>query len=571
MKFSNFYLPTLKEEPADAEVASHRLMLRAGMIRKLSAGVYSYLPLGHRVIKKIEQIVREEMDRSGAQEMLMPTMQTAEIWKESERWKDFGPLMIRFEDRQEREYCLGPTHEEVVADLIRDEIRSYKKLPFNLYQIQNKVRDEIRPRFGLMRAREFIMKDAYSLDRDFEGLDESYQNMYRTYRRIFERCGLETRVVQADTGAMGGKDSHEFMVLAESGEDDLAFCTECEYAANVERAKADFSRQKDAMEEVKPLEKVHTPDATTIEDLEDMLDIKSDRMIKTLAYFADEKPVVALIRGDDELNETKLKNYFGAVTLRPAETEEFPESFGSTAGFIGPVDLDSEVEIVADRKILNMNNSVTGANEVDYHYKNVNIERDVEEIEDFTDLRRVQVDDPCPECTSPLEIKAGIEVGHIFKLGTKYSESMGVTYLDENGEENPIVMGSYGIGITRLVAAAIEQNHDEHGIIWPEPIAPFQVIIVALGGSDEVEAASENLYKNLQEAGVETLLDDRDERAGVKFNDSELIGIPVRVTIGSRSLSENKVEVQLRRSGEEFMLDTDNACEELVELLGDLD
>ncbi len=571
MKLSNFYMPTLKEDPADAEVVSHRLMLRAGMIRKLSAGVYSYLPLGHRVIKKIEQIVREEMDRSGAQEMLMPTMQTADIWKESERWKDFGPLMIRFEDRQEREYCLGPTHEEVIADLVRDELRSYKKLPFNLYQIQNKVRDEIRPRFGLMRAREFIMKDAYSLDRDFEGLDESYQNMYKAYSRIFERCGLKTRVVQADTGAMGGKDSHEFMVLAESGEDDLAFCTECEYAANVERAKAEFSRSEDSMEEVKPLEKIHTPDAATIEDLESMLDVSPRRMIKTMAYFADEKPVVALIRGDDELNETKLKNYCGAVTLRPAEAEEFPESFGSVAGFIGPMDLNSEVKIVADRRILNMNNSVTGANEVDYHYKNVNIERDVEEIEDYTELRRVQVDDPCPECSSPLEIKAGIEVGHIFKLGTKYSESMGVTYLDENGEEKPIVMGSYGIGITRLAAAAIEQNHDEHGIIWPQPIAPFQVIIVALGGSEEVAAAAENLYQELQEAGVETLLDDREERAGVKFNDSELIGIPLRVTIGSRSLENDKIEIQVRRTGEEFDLDRDGACDKLIEMLEDLE
>ena len=573
MKLSQYYMPTLKEDPADAEVPSHRLMLRAGMIRKLSAGVYTYLPLGFRVIKKIQEIVREEMDRAGAQELLMPAMQTADIWKESERWQDFGPQMIRFEDRQEREYCLGPTHEEVIADLIRDELRSYKKLPYNLYQIQTKVRDEIRPRFGLMRAREFIMKDAYSLDRDYEGLDESYQDMYRAYSRVFERCGLDTRVVQADTGAMGGKDSHEFMVLADTGEDELAFCTSCEYAANVERASADFSAEEkgESAEDPEPLEKKYTPDATTIEDLEDMLGVSSSRMIKTMAYIADDRPVVALIRGDDELNETKLKNHFEAVTLRSAEPGEFAEKFGSVAGFIGPVGLDQEVEMVADRRIENMTDAITGANEADHHYLNVNLERDVEGIDDFTELRKVQPDDPCPQCSSPLEMKAGIEVGHIFKLGTKYSESMDVTYLDEDGKEKPIVMGSYGIGITRLAAAAIEQNYDEKGIIWPKPIAPFQVIILALGGSDEVREASEELYHELQDAGVEVLLDDRDERAGVKFNDAELIGIPLMVTIGSRSLSEDKVEVEVRESGEEHMLKFDRACAGLEKLLADLD
>jgi len=573
MKLSQYYMPTLKEDPADAEVPSHRLMLRAGMIRKLSAGVYTYLPLGFRVIKKIQEIVREEMDRAGAQELLMPAMQTADIWKESGRWQDFGPQMIRFEDRQEREYCLGPTHEEVIADLIRDELRSYKKLPYNLYQIQTKVRDEIRPRFGLMRAREFIMKDAYSLDRDYEGLDESYQDMYRAYSRVFERCGLDTRVVQADTGAMGGKDSHEFMVLADTGEDELAFCTSCEYAANVERASADFSSAKkgDSAEEPEALEKEYTPDATTIEDLEEMLGVSSSRMIKTMAYIADDRPVVALIRGDDELNETKLKNHFEAVTLRPAEPDEFAEKFGSVAGFIGPVGLDQEVEMVADRRIENMTDAITGANEADHHYLNVNLERDVEGIDDFTELRKVQPDDPCPQCSSPLEMKAGIEVGHIFKLGTKYSESMDVTYLDEDGQEKPIVMGSYGIGITRLAAAAIEQNYDEKGIIWPKPIAPFQVIILALGGSDEVREASEELYQELQNAGVEVLLDDRDERAGVKFNDAELIGIPLMVTIGNRSLSQGKVEVEVRESGEEHMLEFDRACVGLEKLLADLD
>ncbi len=569
MKLSEYYLPTLKEEPADAEIPSHRLMLRAGMIRKLSAGVYTYLPLGYRVIKKIQSIVREEMDRKGCQELLMPAMQTSEIWKESERWEDFGPLMIRFEDRQEREYCLGPTHEEVVADLIRDEIKSYKKLPYNLYQIQTKVRDEIRPRFGLMRAREFIMKDAYSLDLDFEGLDESYQDMYEAYSRVFERCGLDTRVVEADTGAMGGKDSHEFMVLADSGEDDLAFCTECEYAANVERATADFELEESA-EQAESLEKVHTPGATTIEELESMLEVDSSQMVKTMAYFADEKPVVALVRGDDQLNEVKLRNYFEAVTLRPAEAEEFSEHFGSTAGFIGPVDLKDDVEIVADRRIQNMSSAVTGANERDYHLFNVEIDRDVEGLREYTDLREVKEGDSCPKCGAKLEIKAGIEVGHIFKLGTKYSESMGATYLDENGSEKPIVMGSYGIGISRLAAAAIEQNHDDKGIVWPKPLAPFQVVILALGNSDEVEKEAEKLYQELQAEGVETLLDDRDERAGVKFNDAELIGIPLQVIVGSRSLSEGKIEVEFRESGEECNIDRDGAAERLTEMLDDI-
>ncbi len=570
MKLSHYYLPTLKEDPADAEVPSHRLMLRAGMIRKLSAGVYSYLPLGYRVIKKIEKIVREEMDRSGAQEMLMPAMQTAEIWKESGRWQDFGPLMVDFEDRQGREYCLGPTHEEVVADLIRDEIRSYKKLPYNVYQIQTKFRDEIRPRFGLMRSREFTMKDAYSLDRNFDGLDKSYEKMYDAYERIFDRCGLVTKVVEADTGAMGGKASHEFMVLADTGEDALAFCTECEYSANVERASASLENEK-YEEEIREIEKVHTPGATTIEDLKSMLDIKPDRMIKTMAYIADDEPVVALIRGDDELNETKMKNYFEAVTLRPAHPEEFEDRFGSTAGFIGPVGLKSEVRVVADRRVKDMKNSVTGANKEDYHFRNVNLERDVENIEAFTELRRVQENDPCPRCGGDLEIKAGIEVGHLFKLGTKYSESMGVTFLDENGKEKPVVMGSYGIGITRLAAAAIEQHHDDKGIIWPVSIAPFKVIILALGDSSGVKEASEKLHKELKEAGVETLLDDRDERAGVKFNDAELIGIPIRVTIGSRSLSEGKVEVQKRFSGEELMLDKEEASRNIQKILSELD
>ncbi len=612
MKLSKYYMPTLREVPADAEIPSHQLMLRAGMIRSLSAGIYSYLPLGYRVIRKVEQIVREEMDRSGALEVLMPAMQVADIWKESGRWEEFGPLMVRFKDRNEREYCLGPTHEEVIADIVRDEVRSYKDLPFNLYQIQTKVRDEIRPRFGLMRAKEFIMKDAYTLDCDEEGLDKAYQNMYDAYVRVFERCGLDTRVVEADSGAMGGSGSHEFMVLADSGEDDLAFCSECDYAANVERAEAaleissvspaadnpadsslaanvsaeastvadgpaevsagnsDYSPAEATTSEAE-IEKVHTPDATTIEDLVDMIEVSPGKMIKTMAYIADDQPVVALVRGDDQLNEVKFRNYLGAIELRPAHPDEFSEKFGSVAGFIGPVDLPENIRIVADRRIQELDKAVTGANEKDYHLVNVNPHRDIAKIEAFTELRTVQAGDPCPRCGGSLEIKSGIEVGHIFKLGTKYSSNMGATYLDENGKAQPIVMGSYGIGITRVAAAAVEQHHDDRGIVWPLPLAPFQIIILPLGNSDEVDWAAEELYKELQEAGLEVLLDDRDERAGVKFNDAELIGIPLRITIGSRSLENDEFEVQIRRTGKEFNIDRSSACSKIEKLLEEIE
>ncbi|MGM0420533.1 MAG: proline--tRNA ligase [Bacillota bacterium] len=568
MKLSKYYMPTLREVPTDADIPSHQLMLRAGMMRPLSSGVYSYLPLGYRVIRKVEEIVREEMDKSGALEVLLPTMQTAEIWQESERWRDFGPLMIRFEDRKQRQYCLGPTHEEVISDLIRDEIRSYKDLPYNLYQIQTKVRDEIRPRFGLLRAREFIMKDAYTLDTDYDGLDKQYQVMYDTYNKIFSRCGLDVRVVEADSGAMGGPGSHEFMVLADTGEDELAFCTECDYAANVERAEAYMDMDlKEPEVSDKEIEEVFTPEATTIADLEEMLGLPASRMIKTMAYFADGQPVVALLRADDQLNEIKLRNHFSAVELRPAHPEEFSEHFGSVAGFIGPIGLAEDVKIIADPRIKELSDAVVGANKKDYHFINVTPQQDLDNIEDYTVLRKVQAGDVCPKCQGRLEIKSGIEVGHIFKLGTKYSESMDATYLDENGRETPIVMGSYGIGVTRLVAAAIEQYHDDKGIIWPVPIAPFKVIILPLGQADEVTEAAEELYANLEKAGIETLLDDRSERAGVKFNDAELIGIPLRITIGSRSLKEGKFELQIRKNGEETTIPQENAVEEIKSIL----
>lgn len=555
MRMSKLYLPTLKEEPAEAEITSHKLMLRAGMMRKHSSGIYSYLPLGYRVIKKIEEITRKHMDNSEAQEVLLPVMQTSKIWKDSKRWDKFGPLMIKFHDRKNREYCLGPTHEEVVTDLVRDEVRSYKDLPLNLYQIQTKVRDEIRPRFGVMRGREFIMKDAYSLDVDYEGLDKSYQAMYDAYEKVFAECGLEAVAVEADTGAMGGKDSHEFMVLADSGEDEVAFCSDCDYAANVERAT---SKKVEIDFEVEAeLEKIHTPEIKTISDLEEYLAVPAAKMIKAVAVVADGEAVLALVSGEDELNEIKLTNYLQATELRAAEEEEFEELFNSFPGFIGPVNLDG-VRVVADKRLKNMSGAIVGANEKDYHLKNVKTGRDFE-VEAFADLRSVRGGERCPNCESgKLNIKDGIEVGHIFKLGTKYSENMGANYLDENGKAQPIVMGSYGIGITRLVAAAIEQNNDDYGIKWPKEIAPYQIIILPLGNDDLVQEKSEEIYQNLKAKGWEVLIDDRNERAGVKFNDSELIGIPLRLTIGSRSLENGEVEALIRSENKKLNIDLDN-------------
>ncbi|NLJ84629.1 MAG: proline--tRNA ligase [Halanaerobiaceae bacterium] len=564
MRMSNLYLPTLKETPAEAEVPSHQLMLRAGLMRTLTAGVYTYLPLGWRVIRKVEEIVRQAMDESGAQELLMPVIHTAELWKESGRWEQFGPQMIKFQDRKGRDYCLGPTHEEVVTALVRGEIRSYKDLPLNLYQIQTKVRDEIRPRFGVMRGREFIMKDAYSFDRDYEGLDKSYRAMYDAYMKAFSGCGLEVRAVEADTGAMGGSESHEFMVLAEVGEDRIAFCDSCSYAANVEKAVAG-EMGSTGSEEMKELEEVHTPGQKTIEEVTEFLGVEPARTIKSLALLADGEPVLVLIAGDDQLNEVKLANYLGANELTAVDDEDFDKYYHSTAGFIGPVGMEG-VRILADLRVRDIVNGVTGANKTDYHLINVNPERDFT-VEDYLDLRIVKDGDPCPKCGGRLEIKSGIEVGHIFKLGTRYSESMGATYLDENGKEQLIVMGSYGIGISRLVAAAIEQNHDEKGIIWPKVIAPYQVIILALGEDEEVVKVSEELYRELAARGVETLLDDRKERPGVKFNDADLIGIPLRITIGARSLKNNLIEARVRRTGEEMQIGLEESVERIIEIL----
>ncbi len=566
MRMSRLYVPTLKEIPVEAEVVSHQLMLRAGLIRPLTAGVYTFLPLGYRVIRKIEEIVRQAMNEAGAQEVLMPVIHTADLWKQTGRWETFGPLMIKFEDRKGREYCMGPTHEEVIADLIKDEIRSYKDLPLNLYQIQTKVRDEIRPRFGVMRGREFIMKDAYSLDRDFSGLDLSYQAMYDAYGTAFANCGLEVRVVEADSGAMGGKDSHEFMVVAEVGEDAIAFCDQCDYAANLERASASADEAIRAEEEeMEALQIVATPAQKTIVDLSDFLGIKAEQTIKSLALLADQEPILVLLCGNDQLNQIKLLNYLGVLELQPVSEQDFGELYHSVAGFIGPVGL-KDIRIIADSKVEKMVNAVSGANQKDQHFINVNPGRDFK-VEQYLDLRNVQTGDRCPKCEGYLEIKQGIEVGHIFKLGTKYSESIGATYLDQSGREKPVVMGSYGIGISRLVAAAIEQHHDQNGISWPLAIAPYAVIILPLGKDEEVIKVGELIYQNLQEAGIEVLLDDRTERPGVKFNEADLLGIPIRITIGSRSLKQGVIEAKIRRTGEELALKAEQAVGQIIELL----
>lgn len=568
MRFSQLYVPTLKENPAEAEIVSHQLMLRAGLIRKLAAGVYSYLPLGVRVIRKIEEIIREEMTRAGALEALMPTMQPRELWEESGRWGDMGPELVRFQDRKTHDFCLGPTHEEVVTDLIRNEVRSYKQLPLNLFQIQTKVRDEIRPRFGVMRSREFIMKDAYSFDLDEAGLDLSYQKMYQAYTRIFERISLKFRSVEADTGAIGGKSSHEFMVLAPTGEDAILYCDKCNYAANVERASSKVVLEI-MEEESKNLEKIHTPEIKTIESLEQFFNLSGDQIIKTLFYLIDETIVAALVRGSDELNEAKLRSHLGVVNIRMATDEEILEKTGIPSGFIGPQGLQ-DIRIIADPLVMQTRNGVMGANEADYHYINVNPGRDFNiPNENIVNIRTAKEAENCIHCNHQLKQARGIEVGHIFKLGTKYSEAMGVTVLDENGKEQPIIMGCYGIGVTRIIGAAIEQNNDEHGIIWPMAIAPFHVIIIPIGKDVEVQETTDQIYHELIDQGIEVLVDDRRERPGVKFNDADLIGIPIRVTVGARGLKEKTVEVKFRDSQAEMKIGLEEIVDYLAKLVND--
>ena len=560
MLYSRYFIPTLKETPSDAEVISHQLMLRAGMIRKLAAGIYNYLPLGLRSIRKFENIVREEMNRAGAIELLMPSVQPAELWQESGRWQFYGKELLRFKDRKEAEFCMGPTHEEVITDLVRREIKSYRQMPVNFYQIQTKFRDEIRPRFGLMRGREFIMKDAYSFDCDSSAADESYDRMYQAYLRIFERCGLNFRAVEADTGSIGGSSSHEFMVLAESGEDAIVSCDSCRYAANVEKAEARPVAPVSGVEQL-PLEKTATPDMKSIADVAAFLGLSTDRTIKALVYMSDTgESVMACLRGDHELNEIKLKNALGWDEIRMATEEEILSVTGSPVGFLGPHGLKRKIAVIADLAVQGMANAVIGANETDMHFINANPGREFL-ADRFADLRTVVAGDPCPRCDAGrMEQWRGIEVGHVFKLGTKYSTSLGATYLDADGKEQTIFMGCYGIGIGRTVAAAIEQNHDENGIIFPLPIAPFHCSVVALNTKDTgVMAAAEEIYFKLEKLGIEVLFDDRDERPGVKFKDNDLIGIPLRVVVGSKGLAEGKVELKIRQGGEVLLLPIEEA------------
>jgi prolyl-tRNA synthetase len=546
MKRSQLFLPTIRDVPAEAEVVSHQLMLRAGLIRRVAAGVYSYLPLGHRVIQKVAQIIREEMNRAGAQEVLLPALQPAELWQESGRWEVMGKEMMRLKDRHARDFCLGPTHEEVITDLVRREIRSYRQLPINLYQIQTKFRDEIRPRFGLMRGREFIMKDAYSFDRDDAGADHSYRQMYEAYCAIFSRCGLQYSAVEAESGTIGGSYSQEFMVLADTGEDAIAVCDACQYAANVERAEIAAQTIHQLGGDPKPLERVTTPSKTTVDEVAAYLGVSRQSVVKTLLYEVDGRVVGVLVRGDRQVNEAKLAKHLGATGLRFADRATIERVTGGPEGFSGPVGLIG-VPIIADHELCALSNVVVGANAADAHYLNANSARDFR-VDDYVDVRMVSEEDPCGRCGQPLRIVRGIEVGHVFKLGTKYSEALGATYLDAEGKERPLVMGCYGIGVGRTAAAAIEQHHDADGIVWPLPIAPLQVMIVPVNVTDSRSwETAQSIHDALEAAGVEVLLEDRDERPGVKFKDADLIGLPLRVTIG-KALVAGEVELTARRS-----------------------
>ena len=548
MRVSKLYAPTLREVPAEAEVVSHQLMLRAGFMRKAAGGIYTYLPLAWRVLKKIERIVREEMDAKGSQELLMPIVQPAEIWQESGRWDVYGAEMFRLQDRHNRCFCLGPTHEEMVTTLIRGDVRSYRQLPLSVYQIQNKYRDERRPRFGLMRGREFIMKDAYSFDRDEAGLDKSYQDMYDAYTNIFTRCGLNFRPVEADSGAIGGSGSHEFMVIADSGEAEIVFCTSCDYAANVEKAELfPLEAQEEAM---LTKEEVVTPDCKTIADVCAYLKLPVDHSVKAVAYNSEKGLILCFVRGDHEVNEIKVINTCGVIDLEMA-TEEQLAAAGTVGGYMGPVGIDNKkVIVVVDATVMKMHNVCCGANKEGYHFINVNPGRDFTPTY-VADIRLIQEGDPCPHCGGEVSKARGIEVGQVFKLFTKYSSALKATYLDENGKEQPMVMGCYGVGVSRTMAAAIEQNYDDNGIIWPIEIAPYHVLVVPVNTKDEASAAkAEEIYMQLKKVGLETVIDDRNERPGVKFKDADLIGYPVRITVGPKTLTEGKLEVKIRKTGE---------------------
>ena len=572
MLATKLYAPTLREVPSDADVVSQQLMLRAGFMRKTANGLYSFLPLGWRSIKKIEAIVREEMDRASAQEIMMPILQPAEIWKESGRWNAYGAEMMRINDRHDNEFCLGPTHEEMITTLVKNEINSYRQLPVNLYQIQSKFRDERRPRYGLMRSREFIMKDAYSFDVDEAGLDESYKSMYDAYTRIFTRCGLTFRPVEADSGAIGGSGTHEFMAIAEAGEADIVYCTKCDYAANIEIGKPGIMKQDE--EVLHELSVVDTPNASSIEAVADMLNLPLHKTIKAVVFSIDGKVVLAIVRGDHEVNEVAVQHaVLGAVEPEMATPEEL-EKVGLIAGFISPIGLKQteEFAIVVDESVMETYNVCGGANKKDAHYVNINPKRDFN-VEDIivAPIRLITKDDVCPKCGGALEHAKGIEVGQVFKLGTKYSEALQATFLDQNGRPNPMIMGCYGIGVSRTLAAAIEQYHDENGIIWPRSIAPFEAVIVPINAKDEaLMSTSQTIYTALQNAGVDVLLDDRKDRAGVKFKDADLIGYPLRITVSKNTLENNEVEIQIRKSGEALPCAIDSVATKVAELLQNL-
>lgn len=569
MRATNLYAPTLRETPAEAEVKSHQLMLRAGMIRKAAGGLYTYLPLAWRTLKKIMEIVREEMDNAGGQEIAMPIVQPAEIWKETGRWSVYGDEMFRVADRHGREFCLGPTHEEMVTTLIRDEVRSYKQLPLMLYQIQNKYRDEIRPRFGLMRGREFIMKDLYSFDKDEDGMNVSYQKMYEAYTRIFSRMGLEFRPVEADNGAIGGGHSHEFTVLAEAGESNIAYCTKCDYAASDE--KAELTVIKAVEEDMKELEKVSTPEAHTIELVAKCLNLPLDRTIKAVAFQSDkEELILTFVRGDHEVNDVKVANLFDDVIELHMAADEAIASAGGVAGFMSPIGLKEGTRVVVDATVMEMYNACAGANEKDRHYINVNPKRDFKDVI-VADIRMVMEGDACPHCGAMLKMTRGIEAGQVFTLGTKYSEALHATFLDENGREKPLFMGCYGIGVSRTMAAAIEQNNDENGIIWPRAIAPFEVVVVPVNAKNDAQLnIAEKIYTELKDKGVDVLLDDRKERAGVKFKDADLIGYPLRITVGPKAVDEDSVELKVRRNGDMVNVSGAEAATRAVEMLKEL-
>ena len=560
MRWSRYYIPTLKEAPADAEVVSHKLLVRAGMIRKLTSGIYTWLPLGLRTLEKAKAIVRQEMNAAGALETLLPMVQPGELWEESGRWKKYGKELLRFKDRHDRDYCLGPTHEEVMTDLLRGEVKSYRQLPLNLYQIQTKYRDEVRPRFGLMRGREFLMKDAYSFDVDDEGANKSYASMKEAYHKIFSSMGLDFRPVEADSGAIGGNFSHEFMVLAETGEDAITACTnwpECTWAANVERAPIKTEFEQDTTP-CPAMEELDTPNQHTIEELVAFMGTSADKFIKTLLFMADGKPVAVLLRGDRELNEIKLAHLIDADDIQFATPEQVEAMTGAAVGFAGPAGLKGVDKIYADKELKACNDWIAGANKTDKHVRHLSLIRDVQLPIEYVDLRNAVAGDPCPECGKPLEIKRGIEVGHIFKLGTKYSEALRATFLDENGKERIIVMGCYGIGVSRVVAACIEQNFDNDGIKFPPQLAPFDVQLVCLDPKDaEVAGKCDMIEAFLEGMGLECLYDDREERPGVKFKDADLIGLPVQITVGGKGLKNGVIEVKNRRTGEKSTIDAD--------------